>query len=632
MKKNTVNQITEDKKIIGVIAIFVILIIGGIVVTNLETDNDNISRVTKILSDKYDSVKCINSECSGIIATTKNKDKNENKIYSAYGKLVAKYNDSEKNKKTPYDYQKKYILMQKKISDNETRYYMVNTSGKVLYKTNNKLIVLNENYVLEQEKAKIDYVYKFIDLTGKVKYENITDYKTYDDNKFISMTKEDKNYILNSKGQKIVDDCKVENEVKDEKDRTKFLIVQNTKNDSYYYFNTSKSKIVGDSFESYKLKSDNSLVVYKKENNSKVSYNVNKNGIQKKASSSKFLAEVVKDLKSKLDENKFYIYTLSVLDENQDSIFVDNKEEKSFGIYNLKDNKYTSVYNYSSDKFYSSISVLESNDDKTYFQVSCSNPICSETQMLVYNFSDNKELFKLTGDSLVATEYSQYENGYKVIKYSYKTTNDDYKGKYVLYDKDNKELYKSSNQISIIDSKLVMGKEIESDSILYSTNKNKVLNDEKTLAEKLDVKNKNYYKYRNNDSKNVIIDSKGNEIYSVDNSGTIEYNNDNIFAITSKDIKFYNMDSEKVSTYRFSKNETTTDYSNSKITPFGSVAFVNNSNKSYVKVIDSNANVLKQIKKTSIYKVEVNKEHTKAFIITTSKVNGKVKYGLYLAK
>lgn len=632
MKKNTVNQITEDKKIIGVIAIFVILIIGGIVVTNLETDNDNISRVTKILSDKYDSVKCINSECSGIIATTKNKDKNENKIYSAYGKLVAKYNDSEKNKKTPYDYQKKYILMQKKISDNETRYYMVNTSGKVLYKTNNKLIVLNENYVLEQEKAKIDYVYKFIDLTGKVKYENITDYKTYDDNKFISMTKEDKNYILNSKGQKIVDDCKVENEVKDEKDRTKFLIVQNTKNASYYYFNTSKSKIVGDSFESYKLKSDNSLVVYKKENNSKVSYNVNKNGIQKKASSSKFLAEVVKDLKSKLDENKFYIYTLSVLDENQDSIFVDNKEEKSFGIYNLKDNKYTSVYNYSSDKFYSSISVLESNDDKTYFQVSCSNPICSETQMLVYNFSDNKELFKLTGDSLVATEYSQYENGYKVIKYSYKTTNDDYKGKYVLYDKDNKELYKSSNQISIIDSKLVMGKEIESDSILYSTNKNKVLNDEKTLAEKLDVKNKNYYKYRNNDSKNVIIDSKGNEIYSVDNSGTIEYNNDNIFAITSKDIKIYNMDSEKVSTYRFSKNETTTDYSNSKITPFGSVAFVNNSNKSYVKVIDSNANVLKQIKKTSIYKVEVNKEHTKAFIITTSKVNGKVKYGLYLAK
>ena len=632
MKKNTVNQITEDKKIIGVIAIFIILIIGGIVVTNLETDNDNISRVTKILSDKYDSIKCINSECSGIIATTKNKDKNENKIYSAYGKLVAKYNDSEKNKKTPYDYQKKYILMQKKISDNETRYYMVNTSGKVLYKTNNKLIVLNENYVLEQEKAKIDYVYKFIDLTGKVKYENITDYKTYDDNKFMSMTKEDKNYILNSKGQKIVDDCKVENEVKDEKDRTKFLIVQNTKNDSYYYFNTSKSKIAGDSFESYKLKSDNSLVVYKKENNSKVSYNVNKNGIQKKASSSKFLAEVVKDLKSKLDENKFYIYTLSVLDENQDSIFVDNKEEKSFGIYNLKDNKYTSVYNYSSDKFYSSISVLESNDDKTYFQVSCSNPICSETQMLVYNFSDNKELFKLTGDSLVATEYSQYENGYKVIKYSYKTTNDDYKGKYVLYDKDNKELYKSSNQISIIDSKLVMGKEIESDSILYSTNKNKILNDEKTLAEKLDVKNKNYYKYRNNDSKNVIINSKGNEIYSVDNSGTIEYNNDNIFAITSKDIKIYNMDSEKVSTYRFSKNETTTDYSNSKITPFGSVAFVNNSNKSYVKVIDSNANILKQIKKTSIYKVEVNKEHTKAFIITTSKVNGKVKYGLYLAK
>ena len=31
------------------------------------------------------------------------------------------------------------------------------------------------------QKAKIDYVYKFIDLTGKVKYENITDYKTYDD-------------------------------------------------------------------------------------------------------------------------------------------------------------------------------------------------------------------------------------------------------------------------------------------------------------------------------------------------------------------------------------------------------------------------------------------------------------------
>lgn len=72
--------------------------------------------------------------------------------------------------------------------------------------------------------------------------------------------------------------------------------------------------------------------------------------------------------------------------------------------------------------------------------------------------------------------------------------------------------------------------------------------------------------------------------------------------------------------------------SNERISPYGSVLFVRNDDKNYVKVIDSNASVLKQINKTSLYKVEVNDEHKKAFIFTTSKVNKKTKYGFYIAK
>lgn len=634
MKKKSVKPVTEDKKIIGVILIFIILIIGGIILTNLEIDNDNISKVTKVLANKYDSIKCVNAKCDGVVVSTTENKKTVNKIYNVYGKLVAKYtvNDKEKNKKIPYNFSKNYILMQKKISDDKSKYYVTNTDGKVLYETENKLLVLNEEYVIMQESANIDYVYTIINSKGKVVYDNITEYQIFDDNNFVYIKKEDKNYLLNTKMEKAVKDCKVQEEVKNEDDETEYLILKNTKNDSYYYFNTSKGLIVGDSFESYDKKSDNTLVVYKKENNKKVSYSVSKSGKQKKVSSSKFMSEVVKDIKTKLDDSKYYIYTISVMDEKQENIFVDNKEDKSFGIYNLKDNKYTSIYKYNSDKFYSTISVLDSENDETYFQISCGSPICSQTQMLVYNFSDSKELFKLSGTSLVATNYIQYKNGYKVVKYSYQSENQDYKGKYVLYDKDNKELYKSSKEIDVIDSEIVMGKVSDESIILYLSSKNKVLNDENTLANKLDIENKNYYKYQNANKKNVIINSKGKEIYSIENSGTIEYSNDNIFTISNKNIKIYNIDNDKVNTYRFSDDEVATDYFGNKIAPFAGVAFVSNNEDDYIKIIDSYGSILKQIKKSNIYKVEVNEEHNKAFIITSQKVNGKTKFGLYIAK
>ena len=582
------NNLSKGIKLVYLIVIFAVIIMIIMLLSNVKHDNNNISKVTKISNNKFDSVKCINKKCTGVIASVNNGKKEVNKIYNVYGKLVGKYTN---NKKSPYDIGNKYILMK----DNENGsiiYYLTNSNGKILYKSSNKINVLNNNYAVVKENNK----YIFINSNGNKVYNNISYYKKY--GKLIYIEKDSHNYILNSKMEKIIYNYKIDSE------GSNYLILKNSDNNLYYYFDITNSKIIGDGFNNYDKKN---LIIYKKYNNSIISYKIDSSGNREKIKTRNIS-------NTKIDRNKYYIYNVSNLSGN--NILVDNKEDRSFGVYNLESKKYSSIYKYTSDVYYSDIYSIDSNDNKKYIQISCSKSICGENKILIYNYSTNKIMFETNYDDIYLVRYNQYSNGYKVIKYSNNI--------YTLYDKNNKEIYKSSNPISVIDSNIVIGNEESNNLLLYLENEKKVINNEDKLAKKILIDNKKFYNYND-----TVVSSSGNIVY--EKKGKIKVINDNIFDVTKNEIKIYNVNNKKISTYRLKNNEEVIDYTGNNVSPFGGVMFINSTDK-YIKVINSEAKEIKKIKGTNIYKIKVNFEHNKAFIITNSKVNNKVKYGLYLAK
>ena len=62
--------------------------------------------------------------------------------------------------------------------------------------------------------------------------------------------------------------------------------------------------------------------------------------------------EAIQKIKEKVDSDKYKLYEDSVYSSDQNNLLVDNKSEKSFGVLNLKNNKFKSLYNYKSDKNY----------------------------------------------------------------------------------------------------------------------------------------------------------------------------------------------------------------------------------------------------------------------------------------
>ena len=85
---------------------------------------------------------------------------------------------------------------------------------------------------------------------------------------------------------------------------------------------------------------------------------------------------------------------------------------------------------------------------------------------------NNKSLYKSEGINV--SDYKEYEGGYKVIDFSSDKSNK-YGSKNVVFDKNNKELEVSENDITIIDKKLIVGKESSYSMSLYSVKNNKMI-------------------------------------------------------------------------------------------------------------------------------------------------------------
>ena len=623
------------RKIIIIAITILILIICGKSIYNAINKDDSISGVKKLLNAKYTSVNCIDSSCNGFIVVDGDKlSKYKIMLYNVNGKKVANY-------KVNYNSSDKTTEMPKEIGDNYyisatmdikklkiSKYSIKNKRGKSIYETENKLSVLNDNYVLMEDKKAKTGEYTILTKKGKTKYSNISDVDTYLNGKYI-VTKIDDTYsILNEKGEKILTNYEIRKVVTDEKDNELYMIVKNTVDNIYNYYSISKEKIIGDSFTSYTSSDEiGELVITKKENDNNVKYTLSKDGKQIKLEDSK---EAIQKIKEKIDSDKYKLYEDSVYSSDQNNVLVDNKSEKSFGVLNLKNNKFKSLYNYKSDKkyFYSTVSKLNSiNKEDNILKISCSDYSCDKKESIIYDVKNNKELYKV--DNINVSDYKEYEDGYKVVSFSSDRTNN-YGSKNVVFDKSNKEIEVSNNNITIVDKKLVYGEEDNYSITLYSIKKGKTLNTQKATKE--EVSGNVVYKYTDKNDNIIIINSKGNEVIKVSDNDYFKSSDGNYIYIKENMLYVYNIKKNKTYKYKMRDNEKLNDASGDIISPYRNTIFVNNSSDKYVKVLNFKGNQIKKIKNVEISEVEFNKDEKKAFIIVKKNTKEGSLYGLYVAE
>lgn len=611
MKKQNINK---KNTIISIILLLVLVIVCYFVVSNF--------KINKVLSAKYDNIKCITSDCDGIMATRKIKNKEMVFLLNSKGKVISKY-EKKSDKYEPYTLSKNYFISSSQNDDkSKTTYIVYNKKGKQIYKTQEKLEKINDDYILissDNEK------YSIVNKDGKLVYSNIKEVNFYNNKKFIS-AKIDQDYILfNEKLEKVLTNYTVDKEVKNKNDEVLYLILKDTKSEEYSYFDIKSSKIVGESFSNYKeSENEAEYLITRKVNNSKVTYVLYKNGKQKKSDNSKSQIELVNDIKSILNKD-YYLYTSTVSNEGNKYVLVDNLKENSIGTFNIKTKKYIEIYKYSkTENIYSTVNKIESKN-KEYYQISCSSNMCDTPVSVVYNLTDNKEILRNNDSDKIVKKYAQYENNYKVIKYAKSGDNEDYKGKYVLYDNNNKEVAKLDNEVIVIDSKMIIGNDISDSKIaLYNSEIKKMLTE--TKGEIINLNNKKLYKYTNDNNEEFIVDNTGKEIATKSSNGVLVYSDDSILS-GDKSIEAYNLDTNKKINYSLTKNEEITDVTSSTIKPYKGLIYVNNTKNNYFKIIKNNGKE-KKIKKLIINRVIQNKEKN-VVIITKNSSN---QYGLYIIK
>lgn len=598
--------------IISIISLLILVIILYFIINNIQ--------INKILSTKYDDIKCVDSNCNGVVASKKGKNK-EFVLLDSNGKIISKF----KNNNTTYNINaisKNYFISVDQNDDNNTTYILYNKKGKQVYKTNEKLEKINDEYILvnnDNEK------YTILSKHGEKKYSNINEINILDNGKYI-YAQIDKEYVIfNEKLDKVLTNYTVDKEIKDKNNKTIYLIIKDVKSEEYSYFDVKSSKIIGESFSSYKESdNENEFLITRKVNNSKVTYVLYKNGKQKKSENSKSQIELVNDIKSILNKD-YYLYTSTVLNEGNKYVLVDNLKENSIGTFNIKTKKYTEIYKYTkTENMYSTVNKIESKN-KEYYQISCDLNACDTPVSVVYNLTDNKEIMRNNNSDKIVRNYTQYENNYKVIKYAKNGENEDYNGKYVLYDNNNKEVSKLDNEIVVIDSKMIIGNDISDSKIaLYNSKTKKMLTE--AQGEIINLNNEKLYKYKTDNNEEFIVDNTGKEIAQKSSNDVLVYSDDSILS-GDKSIEVYNLNTNKKINYSLTKNEEITDITSETIKPYKGLIYINNTKNNYFKIIKNNGKE-KKIKKLTINRIMENDEKN-VIIITKNSSN---KYGLYIIK
>ena len=624
----------DKTKLIKILcAIAVVLLIALIIKIFVFKPGTSKNGVSKLLDTKYDSISCIDYDCNGFIAIEGDKlTKYKVVLFNVDGEKVADYkevyNANLKETEVPYAIGKDFYLTSitslSKLS--ASGYNMKNKKGKVIYSSEKSIELLNNYLVITTDKETSKKI--IVDKKGKVLYSNISDYDSYFNGKIIEIEIDNTYALLNELGEKFLSDYSISKIVKDEDEKYLYAVVKNEKDKVYNYFDLLKAKIVGDSFSSYSAGDEvGTLVITKKENEKSVKYLLTKDGKQTKVeeetntnTGSSNLFDVFKNY----IDSTYAIYTRSLYSKDQENILVENKTEKSAGIYNIKTKEYKELFKFNPERLYYSLNnyyvAQKDPKDESLLRIVCTSS-CVQNTSVVYDFKNNKELYRYEGEDYL-TSYTEYENGFKVIGLSTSSRN------YAVLDKDNNKVYSTENgNIYIIDSEIVYGSYPNYSAIIYSSKDKKAITENKVnLVD--DYKNK-IYTY-SDDNYNYVLNASGKEIIKVGKKDYFKNIKNYYVYLVDNKLNIYNIDKDKTNTYTLKDNEKMNDASGSMISPYKQTLVINNSTEKYVKVINFNGKVLKKINNVELSKFKTNDEAEKAFLIVKKTKNNKDLYGLYV--
>lgn len=625
----------DKTKLIKILcAIAVVLLIALIIKIFVFKPGTSKNGVSKLLDTKYDSISCIDYDCNGFMAIDGDKlTKYKVVLFNVDGEKVADYKEvydaNLKETEVPYAIGKDFYLTSitslSKLS--ASGYNMKNKKGKVIYSSEKSIELLNNYLVITTDKETSKKI--IVDKKGKILYSNISDYDSYFNGKIIEIEIDNTYALLNELGEKFLSDYSISKIVKDEDEKYLYAVVKNEKDKVYNYFDLLKAKIVGDSFSSYSAGDEvGTLVITKKENEKSVKYLLTKDGKQTKVeeeetntnTGSSNLFDVFKNY----IDSTYAIYTRSLYSKDQENILVENKTEKSAGIYNIKTKEYKELFKFNPERLYYSLNnyyvAQKDPKDESILRIVCTSS-CVQNTSVVYDFKNNKELYRYEGEDYL-TSYTEYENGFKVIGLSTSSRN------YAVLDKDNNKVYSTENgNIYIIDSEIVYGSYPNYSAIIYSSRDKKAIAENKVnLVD--DYKNK-IYTY-SDDNYNYVLNASGKEIIKVGKKDYFKNIKNYYVYLVDNKLNIYNIDKDKTNTYTLKDNEKMNDASGSMISPYKQTLVINNSTEKYVKVINFNGKVLKKINNVELSKFKTNDEAEKAFLIVKKTKNNKYLYGLYV--
>lgn len=625
----------DKTKLIKILcAIAVVLLIALIIKIFVFKPGTSKNGVSKLLDTKYDSISCIDYDCNGFMAIDGDKlTKYKVVLFNVDGEKVADYKEvydaNLKETEVPYAIGKDFYLTSitslSKLS--ASGYNMKNKKGKVIYSSEKSIELLNNYLVITTDKETSKKI--IVDKKGKILYSNISDYDSYFNGKIIEIEIDNTYALLNELGEKFLSDYSISKIVKDEDEKYLYAVVKNEKDKVYNYFDLLKAKIVGDSFSSYSAGDEvGTLVITKKENEKSVKYLLTKDGKQTKVeeeetntnTGSSNLFDVFKNY----IDSTYAIYTRSLYSKDQENILVENKTEKSAGIYNIKTKEYKELFKFNPERLYYSLNnyyvAQKDPKDESILRIVCTSS-CVQNTSVVYDFKNNKELYRYEGEDYL-TSYTEYENGFKVIGLSTSSRN------YAVLDKDNNKVYSTENgNIYIIDSEIVYGSYPNYSAIIYSSKDKKAITENKVnLVD--DYKNK-IYTY-SDDNYNYVLNASGKEIIKVGKKDYFKNIKNYYVYLVDNKLNIYNIDKDKTNTYTLKDNEKMNDASGSMISPYKQTLVINNSTEKYVKVINFNGKVLKKINNVELSKFKTNDEAEKAFLIVKKTKNNKDLYGLYV--
>ena len=632
------NNNIENKNLIVSIIIIISLVIILLIINiffgnalNIGDSKKDISKVKKIINEKYNEITCINENCDYVVAISGNGlDKTVYTIFSINGKKITQfdinYSKSKERSTGVVGISKKFLVTQT-ATDEGYNYSIRTLSGKVKYSSTSPFTILNDEYAI----VKIENdMYSVINYKGKTIYTDVKSYKKVDDGKFVFIKKGESTILLNSNNKVISEKYDYEKEIFDDDNELEFLIVKNIEKDNYNYFSVKKEQVVGNAFVSYMKLDDDSYSVTDKKGNS---YYLMSNGKQNKMSDSdkNNSLKIFEKISKSIDEKKYYVYNFGVKDVNQTNMLVKNKDENSFGTYNLGTKKYKKIFDFKSDNTAASPIISDVKGEDNIVKINCTDSNCDKNMSYIINLDKSDILYEETENNTLISSYSEYKNNYKLIKYSYLSSNEKLSGKYILLDDNNKEILKSDNAITVLGEELLLGEEFKDDLVLYSSKNGSKINSDDSLATRFKLNENIIYRYINKD-KTIIVNNEGEEVIKTDTNNNITYSNSNIICYGDKEIVIYNLDKSKEKSYKLKSNDKLNDENGNSIAPYRGTIFINNTSSKKVKILNSKANVLRKINNVEISEVKRNEKKGIALIIVKKANNDSDKYGLYIAK